>query len=39
MFKEDQEYEIIFVKWFRHRKTGKIIHAKGKAIPLRIRRN
>jgi len=29
---------IIFVKWFRHWRTGKIIRAKnGKAIPLRLK--
>ena len=31
------EYTTIFVKWFRHWRTGKIVRAKGRAIPLRIR--
>ena len=37
--KSDADHEIIFVKWFKHWKTGKIIYAKnGKAIPIRVRR-
>ncbi|MDX9690728.1 MAG: hypothetical protein RBT70_09785 [Alphaproteobacteria bacterium] len=39
MQKSDADHEIIFVKWFKHWKTGKIIYAKnGKAIPIRVRR-
>jgi len=37
--KKTVEYDIIFVKSFRHYRTGKIIRSKnGKAIPLRVRR-
>ena len=31
------EYVTIFVKSFRYWRTGKIVRAKGRAIPLRIR--
>lgn len=36
----EDDYEIIFVKWFRHWRTGKIIRSRnGKAIPLRVKKN
>ena len=32
------DYEIIFVRWFRHWRTGKIIRRPdGKPFPLRVR--
>lgn len=35
----NDDYEVIFVKWIRHRKTGKKIYPKnGKAFALRVRR-
>ena len=33
------EYEIIFVMYFKHWKTGKIIRSKtGKPFPIRVRK-
>jgi hypothetical protein len=34
----DGDYTVIFVKWFRHRHSGRIIYAPpGRAFPLRVR--
>ena len=35
----DNEYIIIFVMWFRHYRTGKIVRSKdGRPIPLKVRK-
>lgn len=37
--KPSPAYDVIFVKSFRHHKTGKIVRrADGGAIPIRVRR-
>ena len=38
---ENDPYEYVYVKWFRHRQTGKIIRAEQyglKAFRLRVRK-
>jgi hypothetical protein len=35
------DYEVIFVKWYRHAKTGKIIHASAygkKAFAIKVKK-
>lgn len=39
LVKPDEEYDVIFVKYFKHWRTGRIIYAKnGKSIPIRVHR-
>ena len=36
---KDTDYTVIFVKWFRHWRTGKIVRRPdGKPFPLKIRK-
>jgi hypothetical protein len=36
---DDDDFDIIFVRCFRHHKTGRMVYSKdGRPFPLRIRR-